>query len=264
VTVQANRDGCRPVTIAGGTSVRQGTSAFWDQLDQAISVATPPLSPDRLAVAFTPHAGQAPQTAQIASAATARRLYDAILALQPASTAQYCPATSVPTYQFVFFAGEQTVPASVDDTCQSVSVQGGYQWRGGNFAMNDGFRSLLRSVLANANFAAARPDHLALYVTKVQTSSYQVNVSDTQLILAMYDRVFALPETAPQPGCPPSADKVAGKGTFATFTFTQWNLQLVQIDTYEGSCSFVQLSPTGQWLQADQAFWDLVHRALAE
>src|SRR5262249_15388206 len=85
VTVQANRDGCRPVTIAGETAVRQGTSAFWQQLDQAIFTATPPLSPDRLAIALTPHAGQAPQSAQIPSAATARQFYEAILALPQAS-----------------------------------------------------------------------------------------------------------------------------------------------------------------------------------
>jgi hypothetical protein len=81
-----------------------------------------------------------------------------------------------------------------------------------------------------------------------------VQVSNTQLMLALYDRIFTLPETAPQPGCPADTDKVAGKGTYATLSFTQWNLPLVQIDTYEGSCNLVELSPTGQWLRADQAF----------
>ncbi len=264
VTVQANRDGCRPVTIASETPDRQGTSAFWQQLDQAIYTATPLLSPDRLAIEFTPHAGQAPQSAQITSAATAWQFYDAILALPLASAAQGCPAELEPTYQFVFFGGEQTVPASVNDTCQTVSVEGGYQARGGAFAMNDQFRSVLRSVLSGATFAPARPDQLALSVVKGQTASYQANVSDTQLMLALYDRVFTLPETASQEGCPPNADKLAGKGTYATLTFTQWNLPLVQIATYEGSCSFVQRSSTGQWLRADQAFWNLVHRTLAE
>src|SRR5260370_40671738 len=101
--------------------------------------------------------------------------------------------------------------------------------------MNDQFRSVLRSVLSGATFAPARPAQLALSVVKGQTASYQANVSDTQLMLALYDRVFTLPETASQEGCPPNADKLAGKGTYATLTFTQWNLPLVQIATYEGS-----------------------------
>src|SRR5262249_521021 len=180
---------------------------------------------------------------------------------------QGCPAESVPTSQFVFFAGEQTVSAWVNDQCQMVSVAGGYQSRGGVFAMTEQFRSVLHSVLAGATFAPARPDHLALEVEKGQTTSYQVQVSDTQLMLALYDAVFTLPETASQPGCPPTADKLAGTGTFVSLTFTQWNLQLVQITTYQGSCSFVQLTPPGAppgpWLRANQAFWDLVHRALA-
>jgi hypothetical protein len=164
----------------------------------------------------------------------------------------------------MFFAGEQAVPASVNETCQTVSVQGGYQWRGGSFAQNDGFRSLLRSVLAGSTFEPARPDQLTLLVAKGRTTSYHMHVSDAQLMQELYGRVFTLPGIASQPGCPPAADKRAGKGTYATFTFTQWSLPLVQFDTYEGSCSFVQLSTTGQWLRADQSFWDLVHRALAE
>jgi hypothetical protein len=163
----------------------------------------------------------------------------------------------------VFFAGEQTVLACVNDTDQTVAIEGGYVSRGGDFAMNDQFRSVLRSVLAGATFAPARPDQLALSVAKGHTSS-QLNVSDTQLMLALYDRVFTLPVAAPQPGCPPDADKVAGTGTWTDITFTQWKLPLAQIATYEGSCTFVQVSTTGQWLRADQAFWDLVHRALAQ
>lgn len=263
-SVQADRDGCRPVTIIGKTPVRQGTSAFWQQLDQAIFTATPPLSPDRLAIAFTSQSGKAPQTALITSAATARQFYDAILALPLASAAQACSDELLPTYQFVFFAGEQTAPASINDSCQTVIVEGGYQSRGGAFAMNDQFRSLLRSLLAGATFAPARPDQLALSVAKGHTTSDQPNVSDTQLMLALYDYIFTLPETAFQPGCPPDADKLAGKGTYAMFTFTQWSLPLVQIATYEGSCTFVQIATTGQRLRADQSFWDLVHRALAE
>jgi hypothetical protein len=259
------------VTIVGDTSVRQGTKAFWQQLDQAIFLATPPLRPTRLAIAVAPYATQtltAPQSAEITSAATAQQLYDAILALPLASAGgEGCPYVATPTYQFVFFAGEQMVPACIDDTNQTVTIDGGYQWRGGAFVMNDQFRRLLQSVLAGDAFAPARPDGFALTVTKGHTSA-AAPVSDTQLLVALYDHIFTLPVTGlqpgqPQPGCHLDADKVAGTDVWAQFTFTQWDLPLMQIDTYQGSCRFVQLSATNQELGANQDFWDLVHRALA-
>jgi hypothetical protein len=262
-TVQANRDGCWPVTIAGETLVREATSAFWQQRDQAIITATPPLSPDRFAIATAPQAGQAPQSALITSATIAQQVYDAILALPRTGASPNCSAEPVPTYQIVFFAGDQAVPASVDDICQTVEVDGGYQWRGGRFATNDQFRSILQSVLAGATFAPAQPDHLKLAVTKGNNPSYQMNGSDHQLMLALYDQVFQLSETAVQPNCPPVEDKVGGKGTFTTLAFTQWDLPLARIDTYQGSCSYVQMSDTGPRLQANQTFWDLINREQA-
>lgn len=270
-TVEAHREGCWPVTIASTRSLRQATRAFWEQLDHAIYLATPPLKPDRLAVAVAPDAGQAPQTTLITSAATAQQVYDAILALPMASGAQaaqscYTESGPGPAERLVFFAGEDTASASVSDKCQTVEVTGGYQWRGGDFAMNDQFRSLLQAVLAGATFGPARPDHLAVWVTTAQTASPYVYVSDRQLMLALYSQVFSLAETKAQPGCPPLTDKLAGKGTSVTLTFIQWHLPLAQIDTYEGSCRYVQRFATvvtSQRLQATPAFWDLVHRASA-
>jgi hypothetical protein len=263
VTVQANRDGCWPVTIAGEPTPREATTDFWQQLDQAIVTATPPLSPDRLAIATSPQASQAPQSTLITSATTVQQLYDAILALPRTNAAPSCSAEPAPTDQLVFFVGEQAVPASVYEGCQAVEVDGGHQWRGGTFAMNDQFRSMLQAVLDGATFAPAQPDHLAVAVEHGQTTSYQENFSDRQVMLALYDQIFRLPETAAQSGCPSNADKLAGSGTFTTLTFSQWDLPLVRIDTYQGSCSYVQLSDTGQRLQGNQTFWDLINRALA-
>jgi len=263
LTVQANRDGCWPVTIVGEPPLRQATRAFWQQLDQAIITATPPLSPDRFAIATAPQVGRAPQSALITEAATAQQLYDAILALPRTNAAPSCHAEPVPTYQIVFVAGEQAVPASVYDICQTVEVEGGNRWRGGWFATNDQFRSMLQAVLAGATFAPAQPDHLAVAVEKGQTTSYQANVSDQQLMLALYDQVFQRSETAAQPNCPPVEDKLGGKGTFTKLAFMQWDLPLVRIDTYQGSCSYVQMSDTGPRLQANQAFWDLINRVQA-
>lgn len=262
VTVQANRDGCRPVTIAGQTPDRKGTEAFWQQLDQAIYAATPPANPERLAIEYTPQPGLAPQSTLISSAATAKRLYDAILALPLATSWQDCGGDPVPTYQLVFFAPNQAIPAIIYDSCQSVSLQGAYQSRGGTYAMGAQFKQTLQSVLAGATLMRARPDQLSVTVEAYRTTSHQANVSDTHLMLALYDKVFTLRYTAPQQGCPPDSDKLAGKGTFATFSFSQWSLPLLQVTVYMGSCTFAQLSPNGQWIEGDQEFWDLVHQAM--
>jgi hypothetical protein len=258
LTVQAEPFDC--VIIVGETSVRQATKAFWLQLDQLIGTAKTPLRPDRLAIAVTPPAGQtlaAPQSAQITSADTAQQLYDAILALPPAPLRARCPSVGTPTYQFVFVAGEQMVPACVYDTDQTVEIDGGYQWRGGTYTITDQFRRLLQSILAGAAFAPARPDQFAL--TKTDGTSSPAPLNDTPQLLALYERLFTLPVTASQPACLP--DK--GAGVWTRFTFTQWNLLLVRIDTYEGSCRSVQESDTGQLLLADQAFWALVDRTRA-
>jgi hypothetical protein len=268
-TVRADSGGCRTVTIVGAPPVREGTKDFWQQLDQAIMNVMPPLHPDRMAIAVTTPAGQtllAPQSAQIVSATTTQLLYDAILALPLANSGgARCPYVDTPTYQFVFFAGEQLAPACVYDTDQTVEIDGGSVWGGGVHTMNHQFRSLLRSILAGADFAPARPDQFALTMTKGHTIA-QAPVRDTQLLLAVYTRILTLRASSqpgqPQPGCHLDADKVAGAGTWTRFTFTPWNLVLVRIDTYEGSCRFIQESDTGQALLADQAFWDLVHRAL--
>jgi hypothetical protein len=265
MTLEADRDGCGPVIIAGETPIREATSAFWQQLDQAIVLATPPLNPDRLAIATAPRAGQAPQTALITSASTAKQLYDAILTLPQSNTAPSCPSEPEPTYyQMVFFEDEHAVPATVNVGCWMVEVDGGFQWRGGWFSMNDQFRGLLQSVLARASFAPAQPDHLAVAVNTPQTVTPYVNVNDHQLMLALFNQVFRLPETTPQPGCPPDSDKLAGSFTDAALTFTQWNLPLGQIDAYQGTCRYLELEDTGQRLQGDQGFWDLVNRALAK
>lgn len=264
VMVQANRDGCRPVTIAGQTPDRKGTEAFWKQLDQAIYLATPPANPDRLSIEYTPQPGQAPQSALISSAATAKRLYNAILALPLATSWQDCGGDPVPTYQLVFFAPHQAIPAIIYESCQSVSLQGAYQSRGGTYAMNAQFEQTLQAILAGVTLTRAYPDQLSLTVETYRVTSHQVRISDTHLMLSLYDKVFALGSVTPQLGCPPEADKVAGKGTFATFSFSQWSLPLLQVTVYMGSCTYAQLSPNGQWIEGDQEFWDLVHQAMGE
>jgi hypothetical protein len=262
VTVQAHRDGCRPVIISGQTPERKGTSAFWTQLDQAIYMATPPATPERLAIEYTPQPGKAPESALITSAAIAQRLYNAILALPLVTPGQECQSILTPKYQFAFFAKDQTIPAMIHDSCHSISLEGAYQSRGGEYAMNAQFTQVLQATLAEAIFAPARPDHLSLNIETYGTTSREENISDARLMAALYDHVFTLGTESPQPGCPPDADKIARKGAYLTFSFTQWSLPLLWVQIYEGSCAYAQISPTSRtWLQTDQRFWDLVHSA---
>ena len=262
-SVVAKREGCGPVTIAGESQIREASNDFWQQLDQAILTATPPLNPDRLAVATAAHPTQAPQSAMIASAATAEQVYDAILALPRSNTALNCVAEPQPTYQLVFFQGDQALPASVNEGCGMIEMDGGFQWRGGWFSMNDDFKKMLQGVLAGVTFAPAQPDHLEMTVSTAQVVGHYASVNKHQLMLDLYAQLFTLPGTSVQQGCPPNSDKLAGKGTHTTLVFTQWNLPLVQVDTYEGSCSSIQLNEVGMWLQGNQTFWDLLHRVQA-
>jgi hypothetical protein len=258
-TAKADKGGCGSVTIEGETGIKQATSAFWQQLDQAIITATPVLKPDRFAIATAPQPGQAPKSALVTSATTAQQLYDAILALPRTDGGQNCSGPPRLTYQIVFFSGDQAVPASVDDACQTVEVDGGFQWRGGRFATNDQFRNMFQTILSDAPFAPAKPDHLSYEVNTPQTVTPSVNFTDDQVIQALYDQVFQLPVAEAQSNCPPSDDKVSGQYRFTTLDFTQWDLPLVRVDTYQGTCSYVQLSDTnGPRLKANQAFWDLI------
>jgi hypothetical protein len=259
MTAKADKGGCGTVTIGDASRPRQATNDFWKQLDQATIAATPLMKPDRVAFATAVQPGKAPESAMVTSAATAQQLYDAILALPRTNIPSTCSGNLAPTYQIVFFSGSQTVPASIGDTCGVVEIDGGFQWRGGRFVMNDAFRNLFQSVLSEANLAPAKPDHLSVSVNTPQTVTPSVNVSDDQVMQELYSQIFQLPETAAQPNCPPVNDKVSAQYRFTTLAITQWGLPLVRIDTYQGTCSYVEMSDTnGPRLQPNQAFWDLI------
>lgn len=264
VTVRALREGCKPVTITGETRDRQGTAAFWTQLDRAIYQGTPPAKPDLLAIAHTPDPAQAPETAQVTSAETAQRLYDAILALPLVPNQAPCQAPGVPAYQLVFHTTQRAIPAVIDNTCKTIALDGAYQARGGVYTLNDQFNRLFAEIVAGATFAPAQPDHLTLTIQNTSTTSQQTIVANTAFMRQLYHKVFALPSTTPQPDCPSGADKVAGKGTWYSFAFSQWSLPILQIQVYEGSCIYIAGPVTGQVLHGDQEFWDLVHQAATQ
>ena len=267
VTVIAMRDGCRPVSIAGEGHDRQATAAFWTQLDQAIYAATPPANVQWFAIQHLLHPGQPPQTARIAAASTAQRLYHAILAL-PLAPQGNIYADNSPAYQLVFHAADQVIPSVISQKLSLISLEGHFQSRGGTYAMNASFKRLLGVILAGATFAPARPDAALLTLSRGGSASQQTRIAGAALLQRLYKKVYTLQPTQAQPNCPSGADKVAGKGTFYDYSFTQWDLPILQLDVYEGSCRLIEISSeissTGQFLQGDQEFWNLVHHGAGQ
>jgi hypothetical protein len=263
VTVIAMRDGCRPVSIAGEGYDRQATAAFWTQLDQAIYEATPPAQVEWFAIQHLLRPGQPPQTARITAASTAQRLYHAILAL-PLAPQGDIYADSSPAYQLVFHAADQAIPSVISRKLGLISLEGHFQSRGGTYAMNESFKRLLGEILAGAAFAPARPDAASLILSRGGSASQQTRIADAALLQRLYKKVYTLQRTQAQPNCPSGADKVAGKGTFYNYSFTQWDLPILQVDVYEGSCRLIEISSTGQFLQGDQEFWNLVHHGAGQ
>lgn len=262
-TALARRDGCRPVTIDGEARDRHATQTFWSQLDQAIYVATPPAHPTALAVEFTPDPAHAPQTARITSAAIAQRLYDAILALKWSQWGTGCVDSHMPRYQLVFLAPSQSVPAIMSDACHTIELQGNYQTRGGVYAMDDQFKQLFQQIIGGATFAPASPDRLTLTIERMLTAEQTKTINGPALTQRLFEEIFRLAPMQPQPDCPPEADKVAGKGTWYILTFSQWGLPILQVQAYEGSCTYIELVYTQQVVRGDQVFWNLVHQAAA-
>lgn len=259
VTVIAMRDGCEPVSLKGETRDRQATADFWAQLDQAIYHASAPASVQWLAVMRMPQTGQPPLTARISSAATAQRLYNAILAL-PLTSPNRGNLEGVPAYQLVFHAVDQEIPSVIDTQHNLVSLNGNFRSRTGLYTLNDQFKHLLEETLAGATFAPARPDAATLTIQKRDVTSTQ-SMKDMTFLEQFYTKFTTLqPAQSPQ-DCPSEADKVAGKGTFYDFRFSQWSLPLLQAEVYEGSCKLIESTSIGQYYQGDQEFWNLVHRA---
>jgi hypothetical protein len=265
-TVVAAYYGCRPVSIAGESTDRQSTADFWSQLDQTIYQATPVARPQQLAILHTLQLDQPPQTAQITLIETVQRLYDAILALPQAPQNGKCSPESLHAYQLVFHTADQAIPSVIDNTCNTISLEGNYQSRSGTFVMNGKFKQLFEQTLAATPFALAHPDRLTLDLQPLSGVARQSTIADARLRQQLYTKIFALPVGKTQPNCPSGADKVAGKGKWYMLNFTQWDLPVLgPVDAYEGSCTFVSLDAgqgmgAGQILQGDGEFWDLVHR----
>lgn len=264
LTALARREGCSPVTLGGESRDRRASQAFWSQLDEAIYAATPLAHPTGLAIEHVSDPAGPPQTALISSAEVAQRLYTAILALKQIPWATGCADAPIPEYQLAFQAANATIPAVIHTSCNSIDLQGGFRTRGGSYVMDTQFMQLFQRIIGGATFLPSSPDRLTLSVARAFTSGQQITVTDTGLMRRLYQAAFALPAAQPQPGCPPEADKLAGKGTWYTFSFSQWGLPLLQLEAYEGSCTRVSYPLRQRVAQGDQAFWTLVHQAAGQ
>jgi hypothetical protein len=264
-TATAQRFGCGVVTLSGEKQDRRANQAFWSQFDQAVYDATPIAQPQQLAILHTVQLDQLPQTAQITSAETARRLYDAILALPqaPQNENSSCAPALFYEYHLVFHTTDQAIASVFDNKCNTISLEGNYQSRTGTFIMNNQFKQLFQQTLATTTFAQAHPDRLTLNLQPSRGTVKQSTIADAGL----RQQLFALSKGNAQPDCPSGEDKLAGKGTFYTFSFTQWDLPiLASVDAYEGSCTLLSIDGNtgmgmGQILQGDGEFWNLAHQA---
>lgn len=272
-TVIAQHFGCGDVSTVDKKLDKQANQTFWSQLNQAIYQATPIAKPTQLALLHTFQIDQIPQTARILSATTVQRLYQAVLTLPQTSQNSSCIPDTLPAYQLVFQTADQAIDSVIDQKCNTISLVGNHTSRSGaftrtgTFIMNDQFKQLFKQTLKAASFAQARPDQLTLNLQAGNSVARQSTITDQELRQQLYTKIFALPEGKVQPDCPSNEDKVAGKEKWYTFNFTQWNLPLLMsVDVYEGSCRQVSLDAnqgmaTGQVLQGDGAFWNLVHQA---
>jgi len=259
-TVVAADYGCKPVSIAGEPIERQSTADFWSQLDHAIATATPVARPTRLSFQHTLQAGQSPFTAQITSPEQVQRLYDVLVALPQDARNVHCSTEVWPQYRLVFHTADQAIPSPLSHMCHTVSLDGMDTARGGMDVMNDHFTQVFAQTLAGAKFAPARPDQLALTIQRGASTVQHGLVADAALTQRLYEKIFTRHRGKPDQGCPSGADKVAGKGKWYTLSFTQWDLPVLGIEAYEGSCKLVCFTVDGQVVLGDQEFWDLVHR----
>lgn len=262
VQAVAKREGCGPVAISGEAQERRASQAFWAQLDQVIYAATPPATVKALAIQHTLPGNQPVQTAHMTDAASAQRLYSALVSL-PRTQAENCNDSQYPEYRMIFQASDQTIPAVISQQCQTLTLSGNYQSRSGVYRLTDQFKQLFSQTLATTTFAPAQPDELQQTLNAGDTSSHGP-VTDAQLMRQLYASIFTLKSAPVAPDCPSGEDKVKGTAKWYTLDFTQWGLPVMTLSVYEGSCKLIQPSPglaTGQTLLGDAGFWDLLHRA---
>ncbi|GHO66695.1 hypothetical protein KSC_055870 [Ktedonobacter sp. SOSP1-52] len=263
VSVLAQRDGCRPVSIKGEAGDRRASNEFWTLLDKAIDVATPAAKPQSVAILHTLQPEMQVESTQVMDTVIAQRLYNSILKLQllapfPQSTDPGCQEETYPEYRLVFHTAEQVISSLINKSCGTISLDGNHLSRTGTYKRDAQFDQLFAEMLRQATFSQARPDQLMLQINS-NTGDQQKRVKDVTRLLKLYDKALTLPTTQPEPNCPSSEDKIAGKARYTSLSFTQWDLPVLSVSVYEGSCKRIDLGMTSKVLRGDQEFWDLLH-----
>ncbi|HEX7737100.1 MAG TPA: hypothetical protein VF458_19805 [Ktedonobacteraceae bacterium] len=258
----AQHDGCGAVTISGEKGDRKASQDFWSQLDQDIAAATPATEPQSLAIQHTLEGNRPVQTARVTNSAATQRLYHALLAL-PQATGN-CTDAQYPEYQLVFQARDQAIPAQLNQTCNTISLNGNYKSPSGTYTLTDQFKQLFTQTLASTTFAPAQPDQLLQSINGGDTVSHG-QVTDAQLMRQLYARIFTLQSGGTiGPDCPSDQDKINKASHWYTFEFSQWGLPIMKLSVFEGTCKIIQPAPgidTDQTLLGDVSFWNLIHRA---
>jgi hypothetical protein len=260
VTIKAERDGCRPISIEGEKVQRSTSTEFWALLDQAITEGAPPVHPQGLLIMRTDQLDQPVQSAQNDSAAVAQQFYDAILALPRISDAIDCVPETPPLYQFGFRIDNETIRAALNKSCQTITISGNDHVAGGTFKTDEQFMQLLNKTVEAAVFEPARPDKLVLSLISKETSM-QSHVAGAELVQNLYKQFFSLPSAPSSGNCPSDTEKAAGTGKFYTLNFSQWDLPILTVEVYEGTCTHIAMATADNIRLGDQAFWDLLHDA---
>jgi hypothetical protein len=260
VQVEANSGGCGTVTLPGEKQDRLASQFFWTQLHQAIVAATPVPKLQALAIQHTLPGNRPVLTARITNAAIAQRLYNTLLA-QPVVSNPTCSNARYPTYQMVFQAASQFIVATISQQCKTTSLNSHYQPYGAFYSLTAHFQQVFAQSLASAKFASAQPDQLLKEIEMDNGAVVQGQVTNLSIVRQLYSTIFTLQARSIGPDCPSEADKINHTATLYTLHFRQWNLPIMDLSIYKGTCQLINPSPqiaTGQTLRGDTTFWNLL------
>jgi uncharacterized protein YceK len=253
VTFVADRGGCQDVTLAQ-SDVRQADAAFWQALERVVFDFAPPFKASRLDI-LRFASGAKPTIAAIPSAQAAQAVYDAARALPAQPKDPICDAMIGPRSELLFFAGEQRVQVTADESgCGSVTFPQTTDKRQPNTA----FWDLLAKTAGGAKAAEARPDRLAVKTEPINSNPSGVagvaDVRDAALIARLYDATLALPPLTGKPSCATPSQTLYG------LDFELDGLSLLTAETDQSGCAAVTLNDGSQRATTPE-FWALARQA---